>query len=258
MLSVGPDITAVALSWAQKNIQSNPSVADLIEVRSALIEDAGGSNWDTTTIAAGNNDTGEEISHCSTAVSDAVKLRPTTNPCLDSTDEEVPGFVLQGSQWVSLLPSPRERQVTGSEDNGQEACTQAVATKQENCSSLVDLEEVRPCSYATTTSTTTYQKLFPLQSVGSPIVEEEKGAVSSSEAVVDTKHAAILVGVVKEGEKFDFCMCNPPFFTSMAEANANPRTACGGTEAEMVYPGGEEVFVARMIEDSATLKHKIQ
>ncbi|CAK9251603.1 unnamed protein product, partial [Sphagnum jensenii] len=106
---VATDITAVALSWAQKNIQSNPSVADLIEVRSSLIEDAG----------------------------------------------------------------------------------------------------------------------------------------------------AILVGVVKEGERFDFCMCNPPFFTSMAEANANPRTACGGTEAEMVYPGGEEVFVARMIEDSATLKHKI-
>jgi hypothetical protein len=257
MLLVGPDITAVALSWAQKNIQSNPSVADLIEVRSALIDDAGGSNWDTTTIAAGNNDTGEESSHHSTAVSDAVKLQATTNPCLDSTDEEVPGFILQGSQWVSILPSPREQQVTGLEDNGQEACTPAVATKEENCSSLVDLEEVRPCSYAMT-STTTYQKLFPLQSVGSPIVEEEKGAVSSSEAVVDTKHAAILVGVVKEGERFDFCMCNPPFFTSMAEANANPRTACGGTEAEMVYPGGEEVFVARMIEDSATLKHKIQ
>ncbi|CAK9865043.1 unnamed protein product [Sphagnum jensenii] len=153
---VATDITAVALSWAQKNIQSNPSVADLIEVRSSLIEDAGGSNWDTTTIAAGNNDTGKEIIHHSTA-----------------------------------------------------------------------------------------------------IIEEGKGAVSSSEAVVDTKHAAILVGVVKEGERFDFCMCNPPFFTSMAEANANPRTACGGTEAEMVYPGGEEVFVARMIEDSATLKHKI-
>ncbi|KAH8938986.1 hypothetical protein BDL97_15G013300 [Sphagnum fallax] len=257
MIMASNDITAVALSWAQKNIQSNPSVADLIEVRSSLIEDAGGSNWDTTTIAAGNNDTGEEITHHSTAISDAVKLRATTNPCLDSTDEEVPGFILQGSQWVSLLPSPREQQVTGSEDNGHEACTPAVATKEENCSSLVDLEEVQPFSYATTTSTTTHQKLFPLQSVGSPTVEEGEGAVSSSEAVVDTKHAAILVGVVKEGERFDFCMCNPPFFTSMVEANANPRTACGGTEAEMVYPGGEEMFVARMIEDSATLKHKI-
>lgn len=29
-------------------------------------------------------------------------------------------------------------------------------------------------------------------------------------------------------ECFSFCMCNPPFFESMREANANPHTACGG------------------------------
>ena len=52
-------------------------------------------------------------------------------------------------------------------------------------------------------------------------------------------------------------MCNPPFFESMDEAAANPRTACGGTEAEMVYPGGEEAFVGRMIEDSCALKGRV-
>jgi 23S rRNA A1618 N6-methylase RlmF len=30
------------------------------------------------------------------------------------------------------------------------------------------------------------------------------------------------------GERFHFCMCNPPFFESLAEANRNPNTACGG------------------------------
>jgi 23S rRNA (adenine1618-N6)-methyltransferase len=29
-------------------------------------------------------------------------------------------------------------------------------------------------------------------------------------------------------ELFHFCMCNPPFFQSLAEANQNPNTACGG------------------------------
>ncbi|CAN0845984.1 RNA N6-adenosine-methyltransferase mettl16, partial [Linum grandiflorum] len=64
----------------------------------------------------------------------------------------------------------------------------------------------------------------------------------------------ILLGIVKEGEKFDFCMCNPPFFESIEEAGLNPKTACGGTFEEMVCHGGEQAFVTRMIEDSVVLK----
>lgn len=64
----------------------------------------------------------------------------------------------------------------------------------------------------------------------------------------------ILLGVVKDGEEFDFCMCNPPFFESMDEAGLNPKTSCGGTPQEMVCPGGERAFISRMIEDSIVLK----
>lgn len=64
----------------------------------------------------------------------------------------------------------------------------------------------------------------------------------------------ILLGVVKDGEKFDFCMCNPPFFESMEEAGLNPKTSCGGTPEEMVCPGGEKAFISRIIEDSSVLK----
>ncbi|XP_078440677.1 uncharacterized protein LOC144710716 [Wolffia australiana] len=65
---------------------------------------------------------------------------------------------------------------------------------------------------------------------------------------------AVLVGVVRENEEFDFCMCNPPFFESLEEAGLNPRTACGGTPEEMVCPGGERAFISRIIEDSNKLK----
>ena len=65
----------------------------------------------------------------------------------------------------------------------------------------------------------------------------------------------ILIGVVRDGEEFDFCMCNPPFFETMEEAGLNPKTSCGGTPAEMVCPGGEKAFITRIIEDSITLKH---
>lgn len=63
----------------------------------------------------------------------------------------------------------------------------------------------------------------------------------------------ILVGVVKDGEKFDFCMCNPPFFETIEEAGLNPKTSCGGTVQEMVCSGGESAFITRIIEDSVLL-----
>lgn len=68
----------------------------------------------------------------------------------------------------------------------------------------------------------------------------------------------VLVGVVKHGEKYDFCMCNPPFFESMEEAGLNPKTSCGGTPEEMVCPGGERAFITRIIEDSIVLKQSFR
>ncbi|KAM0942371.1 putative 23S rRNA (adenine(1618)-N(6))-methyltransferase [Dioscorea sansibarensis] len=68
----------------------------------------------------------------------------------------------------------------------------------------------------------------------------------------------VLVGVIKDGEKFDFCMCNPPFFESVEEAGLNPRTSCGGTFEEMVFPGGERAFITHIIDDSLQLKHSFR
>ena len=70
--------------------------------------------------------------------------------------------------------------------------------------------------------------------------------------------AAVLDGVLRDGESgFGFCMCNPPFFDSLADASRNPRTACGGSPAEMVYPGGEAAFVRRIVEDSRSLGTRV-
>ncbi|XP_028768018.1 RNA N6-adenosine-methyltransferase mettl16 isoform X2 [Neltuma alba] len=68
----------------------------------------------------------------------------------------------------------------------------------------------------------------------------------------------ILLGVVRDDEKFDFCMCNPPFFESLEEAGLNPKTSCGGSREEMVCPGGEKAFITRIIEDSAALRHSFR
>lgn len=92
-------------------------------------------------------------------------------------------------------------------------------------------------------------------------IEATKEDISSSSLL--TLHSGVsksyngppvLLGVVREGEKFDFCMCNPPFFETMEVAGLNPKTSCGGTPEEMVCPGGEEAFICRIIQDSAELK----
>lgn len=76
-------------------------------------------------------------------------------------------------------------------------------------------------------------------------------------ATRDWEGEAVLAGVVQEGERFAFCMCNPPFFDDMASAGANPRTACGGTSAEMVYPGGEAAFIRKIVRDSLALRGRV-
>lgn len=70
----------------------------------------------------------------------------------------------------------------------------------------------------------------------------------------------ILLASIGEGEAFHFCMCNPPFFSSIREANQNPRTACGGAcccdlppcvlrqgwHLQCAARGGELAFVRRL------------
>lgn len=87
-----------------------------------------------------------------------------------------------------------------------------------------------------------------------PYVLENAESLDQDQEEGCYKGPPILVGVVRDGESFDFCMCNPPFFDSMEDAGLNPRTSCGGTSAEMVCPGGERAFITRIIEDSVQLK----
>ncbi|KAJ6802330.1 methyltransferase-like protein 16-like protein isoform X1 [Iris pallida] len=143
---VGSDVTAVALEWARKNVQSNPHLSELIEIRNAN----------------------------SSLVS---KSSPEESGCED----------------VAALAS--------------------------------------------------------LENPGSLEYDRKVGCYQGP---------PVLVNVVRDGEEFDFCMCNPPFFESIEETGLNPRTACGGTTDEMVCLGGEQAFVTRIIEDSVTLKHSFR
>ena len=76
----------------------------------------------------------------------------------------------------------------------------------------------------------------------------------------------ILLGIIKDGEKFDFVMCNPPFYASAEEAekeNLKKQRKLGTSEEsrnfagmshELWCNGGEALFVKRLIKESAGFK----
>lgn len=82
---------------------------------------------------------------------------------------------------------------------------------------------------------------------------------------------AIFNNIIVDDDWFDLSMCNPPFHTSMAEAQAGsqrkwnklckekqadattPILNFGGRDAELWCPGGELAFIERMITESASM-----
>ena len=194
------DITPVALEWAMWNVESNPHVSALIEIRSAIL----------------SGDISVDDKDLNTSSCDVIG--PALPPKQESMVKEP----------QDLDPLSKEL-VIDSPDIGPQGPPKAKIDRSSECSPGEEPSELT----------------FPSSEPGN--------------APADTNQSSgVLVGVVREDERFDFCMCNPPFFASTEEAGLNPRTACGGTAAEMVCPGGEAAFVARIIEDSVRLKHVIQ
>lgn len=212
------DITAVALEWAQKNVESNPHVASWIEIRCALVDPNKSVDG-----AQGIDDSGP------------ISIGPALPPGAIKGPED-----LDKQQQEAAVEESHTSPISG-ENSGTELVH--IGPQWPPQLPSADLEK-------STTTTLSPEQVPPDLTVQSELCSN----VHKS----DKGEPRVLVGVVQEGETFDFCMCNPPFFESMEEAGLNPRTACGGTPAEMVCPGGEEAFVNQIIEDSVQLQHSIQ
>lgn len=68
-----------------------------------------------------------------------------------------------------------------------------------------------------------------------------------------------------ELKRIDFTMTNPPFYESEAgmlksasKKDRPPHSACTGASVEMVCEGGEVAFVSRILEESLSLKDRVQ
>lgn len=70
-----------------------------------------------------------------------------------------------------------------------------------------------------------------------------------------------LLGALREGERFDFTMCNPPFFGRGEEESRRPPAPgsahYGGSDEERITDGGEERFVERMVRESFVIRGRV-
>jgi 23S rRNA (adenine1618-N6)-methyltransferase len=100
------------------------------------------------------------------------------------------------------------------------------------------------------------------------IVEKNPVLTGKIELRVQPIAANIFQGIVQPEEQFDLSICNPPFHSSKEEAaeatrrkvfNLNAGKSAktvqnfGGQNVELIYQGGEEAFVRRMIQQSSRI-----
>ena len=79
----------------------------------------------------------------------------------------------------------------------------------------------------------------------------------------------LLLGLIEDNtEKYEFSMCNPPFYSDHLEAQGvtssrsvdrpEPKSLSTASEEECVAWGGEVRFVTQMIEESLQLQTRIR
>jgi 23S rRNA (adenine1618-N6)-methyltransferase len=97
-------------------------------------------------------------------------------------------------------------------------------------------------------------------------IVEQNGGLSNKVSLRLQEHPEnLLKGILREDERVELTMCNPPFFASSAEAQAanqrkvnnlkdttgsKPQRNFGGQSNELWSVGGEKQFVARLIQES--------
>ncbi|ADG93192.1 rRNA (adenine-N(6)-)-methyltransferase [Arcobacter nitrofigilis DSM 7299] len=97
------------------------------------------------------------------------------------------------------------------------------------------------------------------------IIESNDSLRGNVECRLQTNHDSIFTGIIKEDDRFDFTLCNPPFHKSQEEAQAGSKRKVqnltkqvvnkaslnfGGKSNELWCKGGEVAFVKAMIKQS--------
>jgi 23S rRNA (adenine1618-N6)-methyltransferase len=106
------------------------------------------------------------------------------------------------------------------------------------------------------------------------IIAANPGLGDAIELRLQPRREHIFAGLLRDGERFELSLCNPPFHASAAEARAGserkwqnlgkpaqlrgpPKLNFGGQSNELIHPGGEAAFLRRMIEESRSVASQV-
>ncbi len=105
------------------------------------------------------------------------------------------------------------------------------------------------------------------------IVESNKNLKNKVTLKLQRDRSKIFEGIIEETDRFDLTMCNPPFHASLEDAmRANRRKVnnlsrdnkgvksglnFGGQKAELWCPGGERLFLKKMVKESANFSSQV-
>jgi len=114
--------------------------------------------------------------------------------------------------------------------------------------------------------------------VAKVIVQSNSNLSGRIKLVLQKESDSIFKGIIKAKDRFDLTMCNPPFHSSMAEAqagsqrklknlakgkptkndhNSQAKLNFGGQNAELWCPGGELKFIKTMIKESTVFSDQV-
>ncbi|CAI9741036.1 RNA N6-adenosine-methyltransferase mettl16-like [Octopus vulgaris] len=105
------------------------------------------------------------------------------------------------------------------------------------------------------------------ESAAKAIENVEKNNFQDSITIKKVSKLESLRSVVEEtNQTYDFCMCNPPFYSNEEEPTvaspfnkrAAPHAAATASTVESVTWGGEYQFVNQLIQDSLVLRHRVR
>lgn len=96
----------------------------------------------------------------------------------------------------------------------------------------------------------------------------QKNCLTEHVTLVKVTHETLLIGNISTDVKYDFTMCNPPFFDTddfgpKSRSEKRPQPICpksGGSSSisEIAVKGGEVKFVEKLIQESIELQHNIR
>jgi len=100
------------------------------------------------------------------------------------------------------------------------------------------------------------------------IIDSNESLQGSVELRLQKNPANLLFGSVEPSDEFDLVICNPPFHNSLddvkeaatrkwknlgVKGGEEPVLNFGGQKAELIFPGGEDAFVSRLVSQSVQL-----